>query len=148
MGEIIKNIREIDGSKLARETYGHYEGYEIETDLRTIRVLVSSDSRCCEYFGYVASDDKLADYVGAEILKIEAAEIDEGDFNRSSYLKRTLHFCYEDGCLQEALEAAFVYIETDRGTLTLAVYNEHNGYYGHEVLITSTGEKVAVPDLN
>ena len=47
---------------------------------------------------------------------------------------------YETGGIQ------FVTFNTDRGAFQLAVYNAHNGYYGHEILI-AFGDDVVCTDV-
>lgn len=37
----------------------------------------------------------------------------------------------------DAGSAMFINVETTRGLLQFAAYNEHNGYYGHDVLLVS-----------
>ena len=37
----------------------------------------------------------------------------------------------------DAGSAMFINVETTRGLLQFAAYNEHNGYYGHEVKLVS-----------
>lgn len=111
--EVILKIGEIDDQ---------WEGFEVVTDKRTIRVCISNDQCCCESWGHLASDDDLAQFVGAKLLEVRAVDtalntktnpgdIDEGDVN-------------------------FVDFLTDRGKFQLAVYDSHNGYYGHSVDIT------------
>lgn len=57
---------------------------------------------------------------------IQAA--DEGILTESILSKLNNFMVAKQDCI-------FVDIKTDCGTLQLAVYNSHNGYYGHEVLI-------------
>jgi hypothetical protein len=38
---------------------------------------------------------------------------------------------------EECKNVYFITFETSNGTLQLAVYNEHNGYYGHNCYIKS-----------
>ena len=41
----------------------------------------------------------------------------------------------------------FVDFVTDRGTFQLAVYNSHNGYYGHGILVLKNDEVLLEDDL-
>lgn len=40
-----------------------------------------------------------------------------------------------------SISAMFINVETTRGLLQFAAYNEHNGYYGHDVLLVSKYEE-------
>ena len=117
--EIITTIREIidDG----------WEGFEVVTTKRTIRVCISNNTNCCESWGHLASDDNLAQYVGANLL--EVASVDTA-FNKNT----------DPGDIDEGT-VNFVDFVTSAGKFQLAVYDSHNGYYGHSVEITGLGAK-------
>ena len=125
MNEIILNIKEHDNLTVE---YSSYDGYEITTDQNTYLILISNCQSCCELTGYISSPDNFNDFIGAEILKVNAVEVDEEDYIKSEILKNELEYV-------DVLEAAFIHFETNKGTLELAVYNSHNGYYGHEILL-------------
>lgn len=121
MSNKIQSIEEIKDYKPESEYWG-YDGYAIKTEGDSIYILISNMQSCCESWGYLASDDKFEQYIDAELLKLEVvsedkAIIDVGDM-------------YEGG-------AIFVNVETSLGLLQFAVYNAHNGYYGHTVRIIS-----------
>lgn len=100
------------------------DGYVVETDQHTYRVLISNEQSCCESWGYLASEDDLKPYIGAELREVRLTDtaLNTERVEQSDY--------YEDeGGIQ------FVDFVTDRGTFQLAVYNGHNGYYGHGVLV-------------
>lgn len=146
MPEIIELVEAIAGYKFETDDYSSYEGYRIKTSERDIRVLVSSESSCCENFGYISSDDNLSQFVGAELIEVWAATLDDRYFpSENLYVKKLVDLRGWDERGPDVFEAAFVYIETSRGPLTLAVYNEHNGYYGHEVLIDVQGPAIRDP---
>lgn len=42
----------------------------------------------------------------------------------------------------------FINIETTKGFLQFVVYNEHNGYYGHSVLLVSKYGNKTVVDVS
>lgn len=111
--EIIKSIGEIDDN---------WEGFEVVTSERTIRVCISNDSSCCESWGHLASEDDLQQFVGAKLLSV-------------SVVDEQLNSKTDPGYLDEG-EISFVNFDTDRGKFQLAVYDCHNGYYGHSVDIT------------
>lgn len=67
---------------------------------------------CCEH-RYMTTDDDLSEYKGATFLGMElrdAPDIDEG---------YGIHH-----------EVQFLVVKTDRGNVSFANHNEHNGYYG------------------
>jgi hypothetical protein len=68
---------------------------------------------CCEH-RYMNTDDDLSQYVGARFLGAELREY-KGDVGDDRH---------------DVLECQFLAILTDRGNITVANYNEHNGYYG------------------
>ena len=103
--------------------YSNYDGYRVTTDRQEIVVLIDNGQTCCESFGYLDSFEDPAEFVGAELRNV--AIVDEA-FNTLS----DPGDCYEGG-------AVFVNFETDRGLFQLTVYNSHNGYYGHSVIVHS-----------
>lgn len=137
--EIIKAIAEVKDLKQATigaggglgnligalQGWSAYDGYAIETERQTIYVLIDNYQSCCESWGYLASDDDLSAFIGAELR--EMAVVDEALNTRMVEAGRSLD---EGGIV-------FVNFVTDRGVLQLACYNGHNGYYGHEVHILS-----------
>lgn len=109
----------------ALRSYSNYDGYEVETDEQTIHVLIDNDQSCCEDWGYLASDDDLSAFIGAELHSLGV--VDEGMNTRMVEAGQSLD---EGGIV-------FVNFVTDRGVFQIACYNGHNGYYGHEVHILS-----------
>lgn len=67
---------------------------------------------CCEH-RYAVCDDDLTPFVGAKFV---GAEVRDGPTEDHEY-----------GDLKEC---QFLVVNTDRGSFTVANYNEHNGYYG------------------
>lgn len=108
--------------------YGEYDGYKIETDKNIHYVLINNGQSCCESWGYITSNDNFEEYTGKvlkEIVltdvalnnkKVEELYLDEGDI-------QFVNFKFEDGDL-----------------LQLAVYNSHNGYYGHSIIVGNEKE--------
>jgi hypothetical protein len=113
MAETIISITEVNDE---------WEGYEVTTDSRTIRVVIDNDQGCCESWGHLASEDDLTQFIGAELIGVEVVDSalntksDPGDIDQGT--------------------ANFVNFNTNRGKLQLSVYDSHNGYYGHGVEIT------------
>lgn len=105
------------------------DGYEVETDQHIFRVLISNEQSCCEDWGYLASEDDLATFVGTELQEVRLTDtaLNTAKVEASGY--------YEDqGGIQ------FVDFVTDQGTFQLAVYNSHNGYYGHGILVAKDND--------
>jgi hypothetical protein len=77
----------------------------------------SLEDQCCEVFGYFHSFDipDLKNYAEATLLEIELTYEEQGEIDYGE--KNTV----------------FIKFKTDRGDFSLTVYNEHNGYYGHQV---------------
>lgn len=116
MSETIKAINLLDDD---------WEGFQVVTDKRAIRVCISNSQSCCESRGHLSSDDDLQSYIGAELLGVETVDsalntkTDPGDIDCGT--------------------VNFVNFNTNKGKLQLAVYDAHNGYYGHEVDIDLGG---------
>jgi len=68
---------------------------------------------CCEH-RYMNTDDDLSAFAGATFNGMELRE--------GPYVK--------DGEWGSVSECQFLLVNTDRGTFTVANYNDHNGYYG------------------
>lgn len=104
------------------------DGYVVTTDKHTFRILIDNDQSCCESWGYISSDDDFGKFIGRELLEVNATDTSrmKQGIEELSYL--------EEGGVQ------FVDFVTDRGVLQLAVYNGHNGYYGHGILVARDDE--------
>ncbi len=74
--------------------------------------LMDVGQSCCER-RYMRTDDNLEDYIGARFIGVEIKEAPE---------------MIDEYC--NVHEVQFLEIKTDRGALTMANHNEHNGYYG------------------
>jgi hypothetical protein len=124
--ETISNIEVIHGYD------NEYDGYKVTTNKQEIFVLISNDQSCCEDWGYFATNDEIKDFIGATLLELKL--VDESlDVKK---LNEKLEYGLDEGAVQ------FVNFETDRGTFQLAVYNAHNGYYSHVILIKSNQVKL------
>ena len=117
---IIKNI-EVFFDK--RRGGWRFDGYKISTTNGVIEIAVESFQNCCENWGYISSNDNFSDFCGVEILEIKYTQkIDE-------VLETiTMQLSKKDVELDNIY---FITFETSKGTLQFAVYNEHNGSYGH-----------------
>jgi len=125
MKETITAIEEVFNIAVTKSTRG--EGFSITTTKQKITLLISNEQACCEKWGYISSEDDYSDFIGAELLSI--ATVDE-DFNPKILDRLEKEYVHTNSCL-------FINIETSKGTLQFVLYNEHNGYYGHDVYVIS-----------
>ena len=85
--------------------------------------------QCYEDFDVVINPRLVppSDFIGAEYYSVEVKDDDVNKYNDESYFNR----------------AIIVIIRTNKGILTILLYNEHNGYYNHEIYIkTEKGEEL------
>lgn len=109
--------------------YSSMDGYKVETEDHILHVLIDNGQSCCENWGYLSSEDDLTPFIGTELVEIKLTDValNQSVVEKSGY--------YEDsGGIQ------FVDFVTDKGTFQLAVYNAHNGYYGHGILVAKDNE--------
>ena len=115
----------------------NYEGYKIVLQqgekIKKLEILINNGQDCCEEFGYICSEDNFKDFIGAKILEIKTTGtkkstklINNPDFTKS---------------LDEG-DIMFLTLKTSKGVIQFAVYNAHNGYYGHEAQIIIDDEVV------
>ena len=131
--ETILEIEEFFGEKLEKSEYNWstFDGFRIKTSEKELVLAISDGASCCENFGTISTEDDFEEFIGAEIRNIL---ITEG--NLTSELMENLSKEYVSSD-----ETEFITLETTKGTLQFAVYNSHNGYYGHSVYI-QVGEEV------
>ena len=105
---------------------GNMDGYEVETDKHVFWVLIDNEQSCCESWGYMASEDNLENFIGAELKEVSLTDValNEQMVEASNYYEGD-----DGGGIQ------FVNFFTNKGMFQLAVYNAHNGYYGHGILV-------------
>lgn len=116
----ILNIKDVGNHKTPGISWP-MDGVLIETETEIISVLIAAGQSCCESFGYLYSEDDLGLYTGADLLSVNLVDDPEKEFND------------DDLKSLDCGNAYFVDIKTSKGTFSLAVYNSHNGYYGHPV---------------
>ncbi len=100
-----------------------YVGYKVLTNIKEYYLTIDDYQSCCESYGYFSSNDNLDDFIGAELLKVNLVPT---CLSKVILLEKAGEFVSEDEC-------CFVNFETSVGTFQIAVYNSHNGYYGHEI---------------
>lgn len=104
------------------------DGYQVTTDAHVFVVAIDNGQSCCESWGYIASDDDFAKFIGRELREVNLT-----DTSRMKEGVEELEYIDEGG-------VQFVDLVTDRGVLQLAVYNGHNGYYRHGILVAKDDE--------
>lgn len=124
MTEKILSIEEVHNHE---EEYG---GFVIRTDAQEIQLLISNQQQCCEDWGYLMTPDNVQEFVGATLLNVKRIPMSEVDPKHSRYSNVPVNEFTDEVDI-------FINVETDRGTLQFTAYNDHNGYYGHDVIIKS-----------
>lgn len=108
---------------------GKYSGYVIQTEKQEIKFGISDHQTCCENWGYFSSEDDFAEFIGSDLISIETVDI---ALNIDSFKEQDVEI---DDCM-------FVNFKTTNGLLQFTVYNAHNGYYGHDVILISEQLKI------
>ena len=125
--EVILSIEEEDDFRI--EGYsGWYEGVTITTTKQKIQMGIQSGQHCCENYGYIFTNDKVEEFVGATVLGVRVVNTDL----TSQDLDKLGGESFILDC-----PTMFINIETDRGLLQFVAYNDHNGYYGHHAVLIS-----------
>lgn len=124
--EEVENVDE-KGQKTA-DRWDSFDGYKIETNKQVILFLINNGQGCCEEWGYMTSEDDLESFIGSELVSIENVE----EFNGK--IKKTF---VNDFYNEEPSDSILINLNTSKGTLQFALYNDHNGYYGHSYYIRS-----------
>ena len=110
--------------------WGSMDGYKVKTDLHEIYVLIDNASSCCESWGYLTSEDVFDAFIGAELREVNLTDV---ALNKQK-VEESDYYDGDGGGIQ------FVDFVTNKGTFQLAVYNAHNGYYGHGILIAKDNQ--------
>ena len=124
----ITDIKTIENFKLTKNNWQLMDGYKISTDCTKILVLISNGQSCCENWGYMSSDDDLSQFIGTDLREINLTD--------TALNKKNVKEFYDAGGVQ------FVDFVTNKGTFQLAVYNGHNGYYGHSIKVIVGGKVI------
>lgn len=111
---------------------GSYDGYRVKTEGHEFNILISNEQNCCEDWGYFQLNDDENEFVGAELLQVNLTDT---ALNKEK-CDEEMPYELDAGGIQ------FVDFETNKGVLQLAVYNGHNGYYGHSIIIAKDEEIV------
>ena len=100
------------------------DGFVIVTSQQELSFFIDNGPGCCEQWGHISSEDDFSEFIGATLLKVE--QVDRA--LNVSIMKDVP--TYDTGII-------FINFATSEGLLQLAVYNSHNGYYGHSVKFNS-----------
>lgn len=146
MSEIIREIEEVNGLRLGNigrnsdnarlgivqmmnavfGGYGEYDGYKVKTTEHEYLILIDNGQCCCESWGYFDSADNTNDFIGKELMSVELTDVALS----KEKLEESGYYGGDCGGIQ------FVDFNMADGTvLQFAVYNDHNGYYGHPILV-------------
>ena len=122
MSKILK-IEEDYNITLGNPTYPTYNGIMIETEDEIIYFVIEHGQQCCENWGtYLYTPEKLENYIGADYLGYTESTCEQiANFLKSEYVSPD--------------ETCFLNIKTSNGDIDYAVYNSHNGYYSHDVVL-------------
>jgi len=119
--------------------YNLFDGYKIETTLKTFYILISNGQNCCEDWGYLTPNDDLNYFIGKEIDRISLTDMNLSNKELKQLAKR-LRWLDEGG-------VQFLTMHMKDGeVLQFAVYNGHNGYYGHSIIIVED-DKILLQDV-
>ena len=99
-------------------------GYCVTTDQHVFNVLIDNGQSCCESWGCFISEDDSSPFIGTNLMSVDLTDValNKNKVKESGY--------YSDGG-----GIQFVDFVTDAGVFQLAVYNSHNGYYGHGIVV-------------
>ena len=113
---------------------GTSEGYKIETDKHTFYILIDNQSSCCENWGHIVSDEDFSKYNGKEVIEVRLTD--------TALNNKMLE---DTESLDEGGVQFVTLIFSDNSALQFAVYNAHNGYYGHSVVV-ARDNKIIIND--
>lgn len=117
--------------------YGEYDGYLIETNEYKYLILIDNGQSCCESWGYFSSNDDFEDFIGKELKEVRLTD--------TALNQQKLNEIEPDGFDEGGIQ--FVdFVMTDGDVLQFAVYNSHNGYYGHPILVAKNN-KILLKDI-
>jgi hypothetical protein len=131
--EVIEKLKDLN--KIPFTINHSMEGYRIITDKHTFELLIDSEAQCCESFGYFACTEDIKYFIGSTLLKVELTDT---ALDKKLILDRE-RVNVDD---TEYTNIQFVDFTTSLGVLQIAVYNSHNGYYGHKIVFKQNNEYI------
>ena len=107
-----------------------FDGYEVKTENATYRILIENEQNYCESWGYFSSDDNYEDFIGKDLVDVSLTDtaLNQQKVQESGW--------YEDEGGIQFVDFKF----SDGSVLQFAVYNAHNGYYGHSIYVIKDEE--------
>ena len=139
--EKILEIKEFFDRQLPGETKEKQDGFLVRTSKREFCVGISNEQQCCEKWGAVTLDaDDLRSFIGSDLMGISIVDKER---NVTRFDIKRLDLDYE-----EEGEAMFINFETSVDTLQFVLYNIHNGYYGHNVILSCNGSPLISKSLD
>lgn len=121
----IVSIKEVINYEF-KKGYG-FDGYEVITEQERYLILISNMQNCCEDWGYTTTNDDVNDFIGSELIDVTFTDTSLNTLN----IKKVSVYNY----VHDVVGVQFVNFVTSYGVLQLAVYNAHNGYYGHDIKV-------------
>lgn len=119
----ILDIKEVFNYKII-DGWNTYDGFIVTLENKILKLLISNGQSCCEEFGHIQSEDNLLDFIGSDLIKYEL--LDDG-YDPIFIDKHSVNGNY-------CFDCSMINLHTSKGLLQFAVYNAHNGYYGHEII--------------
>lgn len=108
--------------------YAEYDGYRITTTEHKYLILISNEQNCCEDWGYMVSEDDFDSFIGKSLVSVELTNM-----ALDKKIVKDL-YCDDD-------QIQFVDFKISNGTvLQFTVYNSHNGYYGHPIIVAKDND--------
>jgi hypothetical protein len=108
--------------------YEEYDGYKVTTSQHEYFILISNGQNCCENWGYMISEDDFEKFIGKKLVSVE--------LTNTALDKKTVEDLYA-----EEDQIQFVDFKMSNGlVLQFTVYNAHNGYYGHPIIVAKDTE--------
>lgn len=123
--EVILQIKEYEDNE------DRYEGFEVVTSTRIVRLLIDNRQWGCERWGYLWCNDDPSSFIGAKLKEIEIVDEALDKHKVEDIIERL-----EEGKIM------FINFVTRQGELQFVAYNAHNGYYGHKVKIEIDGKTI------
>jgi hypothetical protein len=91
-----------------------------------VYVLIDNVQCCCENWGTIKSEDDLSYFIGSRLMHVAITD----EFLKTKDIEEFM-------AKEESSETRlmFVTFQTDIGDFQFVMYNDHNGFYGHEARV-------------
>ena len=127
----ILNIEEVYNIQLnCKPDYEYFDGIKVETEDEEIYFVIDNDQQCCENWGkYLYTSEEVKEYIGADYLGYDTET------------SNAMMECLKEEYIYYPSDVCFLNIHTSKGDIDYAVYNSHNGYYSHAVILSIKNKK-------